>query len=498
MAVLGAQFVFTIAMFSFLQKLSPYYSFGRWLLSNRLVRYLHPTDEDLKQLAGITKLGEKGKGRRHDYKKMMNNPKHEESFTVPRNIPLQLDTAKVEAFELVPLQFYTEYQWLMDFSLCAVIVYILTEIYYVVGQHHIEFNASVLWCLLTVAFCGKILLSQAAIYLRTEEGGEKILLFTFSFFFLVMAMGVLVVGENILEFGLEEGYHNFSKGADEFLKKQGVESQGPVSFMTFRILLIIFCTLSGTLLTFPGLRLAKLHLDSLKYHKENLLLQVLLHINYMLPVLVILLWVKPVSRDFFCGGGMFWGKGYMYNAQFDSMRLIVVVATCLVRFFFLPLFLQSHLNLAYDKVERMKKESGRISSLELQKMVARVFYYLCMVAIQYVAPVILLLFLTFLLKTMGNCSWTAIAGESYAEMFAGYQKPFGRTATPALTPGDSNISLSILDTAAHFTVTLGDLRAVFTPEWYKGLFSFVLWWVCAALFTSTSLGVMYYSNNLDR
>jgi hypothetical protein len=95
MAVLGAQFVFTIAMFSFLQKLSPYYSFGRWLLSNRLVRYLHPTDEDLKQLAGISKSGDKGKGRRHDYKKMMNSAKQEDSFTVPRNLPIQLDTAKV-------------------------------------------------------------------------------------------------------------------------------------------------------------------------------------------------------------------------------------------------------------------------------------------------------------------------------------------------------------------------------------------------------------------
>jgi hypothetical protein len=102
----------------------------------------------------------------------------------------------------------------------------------------------------------------------------QVLLFTFGFFFLVMAMGVLVVGDSILEFGLEEGYRNFSQSAEAFLKKQGVESAGPVSFITFRVLLVIFCTFTGTLLTFPGLRLAKLHLDSLKYYKENLLIQV--------------------------------------------------------------------------------------------------------------------------------------------------------------------------------------------------------------------------------
>lgn len=496
MAVLGAQFVFTIAMFSFLQKLSPFYSFGRWLLSNRLVRYLHPTDEELKQLAGMSRSGEKAKGRRQDLKKMMSNPK-QENFSVPRNLPIQLDTAKVDALDLVPLQYYTEYQWLMDFSLSTVIVYVLTEAYYIISQHHIEFNASVLWCLLSVAFCFRVLLSQTTIYLRTEEGGEKVLLFTFGFFYLVLGMGVLVVGDGILELGLEEGYHNFSAEAVEFLKRQGVESHGPISFMTFKVLLIIFCALSGALLTFPGLRLAKLHLDSLKYHKENVLLQVLLHINYMLPVIIILSWVKPVGRDVLCGGGVFWSNRYLFDSQFDSLRLVVVVVTCLIRLLFMPLFMQSHLNMAHEKIERMKKESGRINSLELQKMVARVFYYLCMVAIQYMAPILLLLFFTFLLKTMGNHSWSQVLGDTVADLFSGHQQGINRGSV-AVAAAENSTAATILETAAHITVTLADLRAVFTPVWYRGLFSFLLWWVCTAWFTSTSLGVMYYSNNLDR
>ena len=493
MAVLGAQFIFTIAMFSFLQKLSPYYSFGRWLLSNRLVRYLHPTDEELKQLAGISKGGDKGKARRQDFKKMMTNPK-QESFTVPRNLPIQLDTAKVEAMDLIPLQYYAEYQWLMDFSLSAVIVYVLTEVYYIVSQHHIEFNASILWCLLSVAFCFRVLMSQTMVYLRTEEGGEKVLLFTFGFFFLVLGMGILVVGDGILEFGLEAGYKNFSDGAVEFLKKQGVESHGPVSFITFRIFLIAFCAVTGALLTFPGLRLAKLHLDSLKYHKENIFLQVLLQINYVLPIVIILLWIKPVGRDILCGGGMFWGNRYLFENQFEALRLVIVVGTCVVRMLLMPLFMQSHLNMAHEKIERIKKESGRISSLELQKTVARVFYYLCMVAIQYLAPILLLLFLTFLLKTMGNYSWSVVLGDTVADMFAGHQS----TSSHGSAVSNNGTAASILETAAHFSVTLGDLRAVFTPVWYRGLLSFLLWWVCTAWFTSTSLGVMYYSSNLDR
>jgi hypothetical protein len=71
---------------------------------------------------------------------------------------------------------------------------------------------------------------------------------TFGFFFLVFAMGILVVDEKILEFGLVDGYNNFSEGAESFLKQQGINSQGPISLMTFKIILAIICSVSGALL----------------------------------------------------------------------------------------------------------------------------------------------------------------------------------------------------------------------------------------------------------
>ena len=42
----------------------------------------------------------------------------------------------------------------------------------------------------------------------------------------------------------------------------------------------------------------------------------------------------------------------------------------------------------------------------------RVFYYLCVVTLQYTAPMILILYLTFLYKTLGGGSWAALASES--------------------------------------------------------------------------------------
>ena len=43
-------------------------------------------------------------------------------------------------------------------------------------------------------------------------------------------------------------------------------------------------------------------------------------------------------------------------------------------------YLQSYLNLAYHKMEEMKLEAGKISNIELQKSLSRIFYYLCVVS----------------------------------------------------------------------------------------------------------------------
>ncbi|GFN80864.1 transmembrane protein 161b-like [Plakobranchus ocellatus] len=502
MAVLGVQVVFSMVMFTFLHKLAPYYSFGRWLLSKRLYRYLHPTNDELKQLmsdggqSGKQQSNQSGKGRRRAEQRKVGSSSSEgktESFTVPRNLGIQLDQARVEDIDLVTLQYYSEYTWLMDFSISAVTIYVLTEIYYILAPHRVEFNVSVLWCLLAIVFCIKVLANQAWVYMRTEEGGERVLLITFTFFFLVFAMGVLVVGDHVIEFGLEEGYMNFSNGALHFLEKQGIASQGPLSFVTFKAILVIFSTLTAALFTFPGIRIAKLHLDSLKYAQDRKVLQLLLQINYLLPLFIVLMWVKPVGRDLFCGRGFATARAIMYEDQFDGFRLVLILAMCMLRLLLMPLFMQSHLNLAHEKIEKMKKESGRINNVELQRMVARVFFYLCVVAIQYIAPVLIILFLTFLYKTLSSLSWVGLLGETAVKIFIPGPKP--ETSYPNLTGIGNNTLSSIMDSAAELTIAFGDLRGIFTPVWYRGVLSYCVWWVMTVWFSSASLGVMYYSQN---
>lgn len=110
-------------MVSIIQKLGNY-SFGRWLLCSRgLYRYLYPDNNELKNLAGVPKDKSKSK-KGHKYEQ---NGKPE-TFYVPRSLEIQLETSLVTPADVVHLRFYTEYQWMVDFTLYSLIVYILSEV----------------------------------------------------------------------------------------------------------------------------------------------------------------------------------------------------------------------------------------------------------------------------------------------------------------------------------------------------------------------------------
>lgn len=46
--------------------------------------------------------------------------------------------------------------------------------------------------------------------------------------------------------------------------------RGPVSKLTFKLFLAVLCSLIGAFLTFPGLRLAQMHLDALNLATEKI------------------------------------------------------------------------------------------------------------------------------------------------------------------------------------------------------------------------------------
>ncbi|XP_045765630.1 transmembrane protein 161B [Maniola jurtina] len=471
MALLGAQLVITLIMVSVIQKLGNY-SFARWLLcSQGLYRYLYPDNSELKTLAGVPK--DKPKGKKSAKTESNGKP---ETFHIPRSLDIQLETAPVTPLDVVHLRFYTEYIWIVDFSLYTAFVYIMSEIYTAIFPLKDEFNLSMVWCLLVVLFSFKILLSLTKLYFTSEESiGERSTCIVAFCVFLLIAMMVLIVDETNLEVGVDPAYDSFYENASKFLENQGLTSVGPASKLIIKLSLAVWAAIIGTLFTFPGLRVARMHWDSLRYCSDNKVKYLLLNVNFAMPFVLALLWVRPVARHYLAVrifSGM--TKPLMTSEAFDTLRLVLVVGSVVARVALMPQQLQAYLDMAQRRLDVQKKEAGRITNIDLQKKVASVFYYLCVVALQYVCPVIMCLYLALMYKTLGGYSWSALFTEG------------GEVAS-------EDKATVTMEGMEQFQMAWENLKMVFTEDVHRGVFGFATWWCCFSWFLTTALGSMYQS-----
>lgn len=482
MAVMGVQLVVSLLMASIMQKMAPHWSFARWLLCNgSLHRYKHPSEEELFALAGKQKPKSKRDRR-------INGVMDDKPSSVPRDIDLRLETSPITAIDALVLRYFLEYQWYVDFAVYSTFIYLFTEGYYCLVDPQKEANIGILWCLLTVIFSIKIFFMVMRHYFRSEEGGERSVCLSFAFFFLLIAMVVLVIRDHYLEFGLDAGLNNVSDNLEVFLKEQGWSDWTiPVTKLSVRLGLVALCSFIGACLTFPGLRLAQTHLDALKMVADKPWIQILLHASFLAPVIIVLMWVKPISRDLLLHAPM--GKEtvqIMSDTAYNSFRLWMIVVLCLLRLAVARHHLQAYLNLAERWVEQMKREAGRITVLEIQQRITRIYCYVTVVSLQYLGPIILTLHCTLLLKTLGDYSW-GLYPESAPKSPA-----VDAVSALHIAPSNEAGKEDIQETVQQITGALGALSAIFTPLFYRGLFSFLTWWVASCQIISSLFGLYFH------
>lgn len=490
MALMGIQLVVSLLAASIMQRMAPHCSFARWLLCNgSLFRFKHPSEGELCALAGKQMPKPNRRDRRQNGES--------KPLTVPKDIDLHLEKAPVNVIDALVLRFFLEYQWLMDFAVYATGVFLFTECYYSVVDASKEVNIGAIWCVLTVLFCLKALHTLMSHYFSSEEGGERSVCLAFGFMSLLVAMLVLVVREDYLEFGLEPGFNSLFNNLEMFVKQQGYADWSvPVTRLTVKLGLAAVCAYIGALLAFPGLRLAQTHLDAVEMNSDRPLIQILLHMSFMSPIIVLILWVKPIARDFLDNAPI--GKTsitIVSSSAFDSIRLGIIVSLCVLRLALTRYHLQAYLNLAQKWVEQMKREAGRIAAIDIQRKVTRVFCYLTVVTLQYLVPVLLILFSTLALKALGDFSWTPGAEQAPG-------------VTPALVlPTAAPVASGVLDedeegmdymeediqaTVSRLSETFTALRSVLTPLFFRGLFAFLTWWVAACQVLSSLFGIYFH------
>lgn len=164
----------------------------------------------------------------------------------------------------------------------------------------------------------------------------------------------------------------------------------------------------------------------------------------------------------------------------------------------MPVYLQAYLNLAYHRIEDQKKEAGRITNVDLQKKISSIFYYLCVVTLQYVAPILMCLFFALMYKTLGDYTWTGFLQEAIPldECSADSETQRAMEAATSAATSEQDPTAddgNILSTAETIQLSLQSLKAVFTKDVYRGLFGFATWWSCFIWFAASSLGMVYQS-----
>uniref|UniRef100_A0A8C3YP37 Transmembrane protein 161A n=1 Tax=Catagonus wagneri TaxID=51154 RepID=A0A8C3YP37_9CETA len=372
MAVLGVQLVVTLLTATLMHRLAPHCSFARWLLCNgSLFRYKHPSEEELRALAGK----QRPRGRKERW---ANGYGEEKPLSVPRDTPFQLETCPLTAVD---------------------------------------------------------------------------------------ALGLDSMTENL----------------EPLLKTQDLDWALPLVKLVIRVGLAVVGSMLGAFLTFPGLRLAQTHQDALTMSEDRPVLQLLLHTSFLSPLLVLWLWTKPIARDFLHQAPFGSTTGSLLSdSAFDSLRLWVLVALCLLRLAVTRPHLQAYLCLAKSRVEQLRREAGRIEAREIQRRVVRVYCYVTVVSLQYLTPLILTLNCTLLLKTLGGYSW-------------------GLGPVPPLSPTLSSARdgpVGPEEDEAQQTAALiaGAVGSLLTPLFLRSVLAFLIWWVAACQLLSSLFGLYFHQH----
>lgn len=107
-------------------------------------------------------------------------------------------------------------------------------------------------------------------------------------------------------------------------------------------------------------------------------------------------------------------------------------------------------------------------------MVARIFFYLCGAALQFFVPLLLLLSMTFVLKTLGDYSWLT---------------SFGLTSTPIPLIGTSKVDANW--DKGDMRASLVSLYSLFNVVVNQGMWHFLLLSTTLVIFTLNTFGVLY-------
>ena len=460
---------------SFLHKLSPYYSLGRWLITTGLHRYLPPSDKLLRPHIATPAPANKNTKKKvaNQREKILSSPNSspaeilaainyqpnalDQNIAVPKSANLKLTSTPLTWDDLNLLHFSSELEFMINLMLAAVVIFCATILYYYLRPSATgsEYNLSVIWIAVVLGYTFRTLFTLTKIYLSEELARQRSLCIVFTMLLFVCALGVLLIDESVLDFGLEKSHKDISKSLSVLLEGflRDTKDFQIMPMWSFKILLAFLCGFISMTLIFPGFRFADTHFSAIRFSKIPLF-KTLLHANYIAPMFCLSLWIRPLSQDLIAERSYVNIFG-LAELSYGSFRVATLVSVCLLRVCLFRTYLQSYLDTAKWKVENLKQEQGRITISNLRKKVSNIFSFYAALGIQYIAPYVILLCVTLILSV---------------------------SMTSNTSPIDQGISSSE-------NVNIFRSSGLGTSS-FQGCIAFVCWWVCFTNAVTSGFGAI--------
>ena len=352
MGVFGLQLVLTMIIASFLHKLAPYYSLGRWLLTANLHRCLSPSDKVLRpHVSAPANSNKTTKKKASQRVKILSSPSStpaeiaaainsssnslDQNLAIPKSANIQLIESPLTWDNMDILHFSGELEFLLNLTFATLVVFVSTCLYYNFRPAAaMEYNLSVMWVLVVMGYAYKLLFSLTHVYVQEELAHQRSLCVVFTSFLFVLALVVLLVDESILNFGLEKSHRDLcdslSNLLEGFLGEQSDKGVPVVPMWVFKIFLAFFSGLLSMILVFPGFRFADTHFVTISNNTRTPLFKTCLHANYIAPMLCLSLWIQPLTQNMVVENNNIHLFGLM-TVGYGTFRVIVLLSVCLLR-----------------------------------------------------------------------------------------------------------------------------------------------------------------------
>ena len=441
---------------SFLHKLSPYYSFGRWLGVSDMRRFLPPSDSQLQPY--VSAPGTAGRSKKKAANSRAGSEDHKPlygSLTVPKSSSIKLAITPVVVSDLLHIPYFPEFRWLIDVGVAALAVYTCTCVYYSLRVTALvtEYNLSVVWMMVLLLFSLSLLLSLTTIYFDEQLSRERSIIIVFTTLFFVFSLGILLIDENTLQFRLTNSHSNITQCVAKLLHAYiaDIDRFVLLPVWAFKMILAVAASLLSAILVFPSFRYSEMQFNVVTV-TSSVVTKGLVRLCYLMPLFCLGLWIKPFTKDLFSELDIINILGR--DVYHETFRHWSVLFYCGLRTALFKLHLQNYLNLASLRVEDLRREQGRITITELRKKVSNIFSFYGGVALQYMAPVLIVLSLSILMHISSP-----------------YQQQ-------TLSPEQLNI-----DPGTNVFRSSG-----FGLSLFHGCISFLCWWVCFTVFVASGFG----------